>query len=117
MVNRFQVLRYNKKYISLMNVHLEKENVFFKSFLRCIILFLAISFPISAMTYAYKSWPQLEIVSASAIIGFGGLLSSGMFISFWLNFNTVKIVHARLQQIIDEEGEIKRVFKMHNIQK
>lgn len=63
--------------------------------------------PISAMLYAYNSWPQLEIVSGSAIIGFDGLLSSGMFVSFWLKFKTVKTVHVRLQQIIDEEGEIK----------
>lgn len=103
----FKVLEYNQISMRWAGIHskdLHKPtNEFFKSFATYYILFSVISFTIgSSAVYIYKNSTHFEMVSEPILIVIAGLQAGGMFLSVGLNMKKIKILHIKLQEIVDE---------------
>lgn len=108
MTSTLKVLKYNEKYITLMAIDIEKfgeEKNLSSIFIRSWLLSVPILFIMSAVMCTYVNWPNMEICTMSSVWIFAGSQSSGMFLSFVLELNSVKSLHIQLQQFIAEQGK------------
>lgn len=108
MTSKLKVLKYNEKYITLMAIDIEKygeEKNLFSMFIRSWLLSVPILFIMSAVICTYINWPNMEICTMSSVWIFAGSQSSGMFLSFVLELDSVKSLHIQLQQFIAEQGK------------
>lgn len=108
-----KVLKLSEKYLTGMGIDIqtfgEKTN-FFVYIIRIYVFTVVIGFTISAITLTCTYWPQMEIVGLGAVWIFVGLQSTGIFLSFILKLDAVKSMHIQLQQFIDEQGELIKIF-------
>lgn len=79
------------------------SNEFFKSFATYYVLFSVISFTIgSSAVFVYKYSSHFEVVSEPCLIVIAGLQAVGMFVSVGLKMKQIKVLHIKLQEIVDE---------------
>lgn len=81
----------------------EPTNEFFGSFASYYFLFNNGIFTlIASACFVYKHWPQMDIVSQPLTITLGGLTCFTMILSVGCKLNTVKLLHLKLQGMVDE---------------
>lgn len=79
----------------------KSRNSFFTSFGTWYILFYQIGFVIiSTAVFAYKQWPQYEMLLGPCFVVIAGMQSSGMFICFGLNMSTINVVNQKIEAIV-----------------
>lgn len=113
---KFKVLKLNQTYLTRIGIHCqqpdEQTNVFFRTFTAYYYLFTIFSFTItSSAVFAYKNWPQMDIISEPCLIVIAGLQVIGMYLSVGINIRKVKALHNELQEIVD-----KGIFPFKNCQ-
>lgn len=106
-MKEFKVLEYNQISMRWAGIHskdlYKPTNEFFKSFATYYILFSVISFTIgSSAVFVYKYSSNFEVVSEPSLIVIAGSQAAGMFLSVGLNMKKIKILHIKLQEIVDE---------------
>lgn len=102
----FKVLKYNEIFMAWVGVRAYRfttqTNEFFTSVVPLYIIFMVIVFTTSSIVYFSLIWPKFE--SETCIVFLCGFQILGMLLSFGSKMNTIKAVHLRLQEIVDEEG-------------
>lgn len=103
----FQVLKYNQAIMSRMGLYShclnEPSNEFFKSFVVYYILIVQSVYGVlGSAVFTYKNWPQFENISNSCMLAVGCFACFGMFLSIGLKSKVVKILHLKLQGIVDD---------------
>lgn len=56
---------------------------------------------ISTAAFIYKNYTDSELIINALVLVLAGIQSIGMFISISLNMNKIKMLHLKLQEIID----------------
>lgn len=110
MVN-FKVLEHNQKFLSWIGIDLhdlnEPKNTFFYSITAYYFLFTIITLTImGSALYVFEYWPQFDIISQPIMFVFGGSSSIGLILSVGINMKSVKVLHLKLQTIVDESNVI-----------
>lgn len=82
-----------------------QTNEFFNSIIPYYLLLVGISYTLSSFVYSYMKWPRLEMMSDAILIGLGGVQIICIFFCFGSKMRTIKEVHLKLQQIVDEQGD------------
>lgn len=102
----FKVLKYNEIFMAWVGVRAYRftmqTNEFFTSVVPLYIIFMVIVFTTSSIVFFSLSWPKFE--SETCIVFLCGFQILGMLLSFGSKMNTIKAVHLRLQEIVDEVG-------------
>lgn len=109
-MSTFEVLKYNANFMRWgLGIRpfrfSEQINEFFQSFSSFFWLLVVFCYMLSSIAFVYKNWPQLEIIAASCIIVLGAVQTGGTFLSFGLKMEKVKMLHVKLQRIVDDEGK------------
>lgn len=112
---KFKVFEYNQALMACLRSHSDgfaRSSIeFFTSFGTCYVLFYVVGFVvISSVVFAYKNWPQSELLLGPCFIIIAGLQGSGMFIYFGLGMRTINVVNRKLQEIVDRGT---RIFIIH----
>lgn len=103
---KFHVLEFNQNfmaYIGISSHHLtESSNEFFRSIVPYFILLNLFSWCIvSGSIFAYRNIENLELALVTALVIVAGFQSGGMFLAVGLKMTTLKTVHLRLQEIVN----------------
>lgn len=108
-MSKFQVLAYNKAFLSYLGVDPYRftghSNEFAKSILPYYIFIVGICSFVSGSAFIFKNWPHIEVISLACLITIGTLQTSCMFFCLGLNMIKVKEMHIQLQEIVDTSGE------------
>lgn len=108
---KFKVLKNNQIYMSWLGIyshHLtDLTGEFFKSIATYCIFIALISVVITSWLYCIKNW-ETDVKSAldAFKIVFSALQCIGMYVSIGLKMIQIKILHLKLQKIVDESAEI-----------
>lgn len=114
-MTNFKVFEYNQRFMAklgLYSYHLERPtNDLFKSLATYYILFFSIAFTItSSAIFAITHTSQFSLALETCFIVIAGIQTAGVFLSVGLNMTKVKILHLKLQQIVDEGKSRKFYF-------
>lgn len=106
-MEKLKVMELNQismSWIGIHSMHLdEPSNEFFKSISAYCILFCTVFFFIgSSAAFVYEFSSDFVLVSEPLLIVIAGLQCFGMFVSVGFNMKTIKLLHIKLQEIIDE---------------
>lgn len=127
---KFQVLKYNQWAMSKLGIYsyrlTEPTNEFFTSFGTYYILFMVIGFSIgTSLIYVYLHWPNFDLTFEPIMVFSGNIPTMGMFINTGLQMKKIKILHLKIQEIVNEKGmadflynfffEIKPYSVIHNL--
>lgn len=104
---KFKVLEYNQCLMARLGIHsfrlTEPTNDFFKSFATYVNIFLAfVLFVFSNAWYIYRIPTQFQAKIEAFLLIVAGIQYGGMFISIGFNMKKTKILHLKLQEIVDE---------------
>lgn len=107
MSKKFHVLKFNQNLMARIGInshHLTgSKNEFLRSFAVYYILFNLIALCIiSSTVFAYQNSDHIEVALLTILVIVAGFQSSGMFLSVGLNIQTVKTLHLRLQEIVND---------------
>lgn len=107
----FNVLEYNQWYMSKIgfySYHLTRPtNDLFRSFASYYILFFSIIFTISSSAaFAIIHASQFSLALETSFILIAGIQTTGVFLSIGLKMKKVKILHLKLQEIVDQGKRI-----------
>lgn len=103
---KYKVMAYNQLAMSWVGIHSqnlhEPTNEFFKSIGAYYVLFCAMSFTIiSSAVFVYRHASNFELISEPCLIVIAGIQNVGMFTSIGFNVKQIKILHIKLQKIVD----------------
>lgn len=105
-MSKFKVLQLNQNVMARIGIHshnlAEATNEFFNSFITYYIIFVVTFFIFGSMTFVVINWPQYDIVAEPCLIAVGCIQVGGMYIGVGLKMKKVKLLHLRLQEIVDE---------------
>lgn len=109
-VAKFRVLKFNQKFMAYIGINshrlTESTNEFFCSIVAYFILFNLFCWcVVSSTVFVYQNRENLELALLTALVIVAGLQAGGMFLAVGLKMATVKTLHLRLQEIIDN-GQI-----------
>lgn len=113
-MSKFRVLKFNQDFMARCGIHShrlnEPVNEFFHSFSTYFMLFhIIVVCIISSSVFVYQHSSDLEVAFATCLIVVAGLQCGGMFLSVGLKMTTVKTLHLKLQEIIDD-GKLMTIF-------
>lgn len=106
---KFHVLKYNQWIMNKFGIYsyrlTEPSNEFFKSIRSYYILFtiFVINF-IPCAVYVYLHWPNFEVIFETMLCACGNIQTLGMFFNIGLQMKKIKVLHLKLQKMVDEEG-------------
>lgn len=108
-MEKFCVLKYNQRVMSTWGIYsyrlTEPTNEFFISIGTYYMLFMMIVIEIiGSLMYVYLHWPNFEEIFEPFLIACGNAQSTGMFINIGLKMKKVKLLHLKLQEIVDDKG-------------
>lgn len=106
-MQKFKVLEYNQilmAWIGIHSHHLTKPtNEFFKSPVTYYVLFITIVFSIiSCAVYVFKNVSDFRSSLGACLVVIAGFQKGGLFLSTGLNMKKLKVLHLKLQEIIDK---------------
>lgn len=118
---KFTVLQSNQNLMARLGIgsHCLKSsrNEFFHSIPALCITSITITFTIiSCGIFIYKNLSNYESVIDAASCSFAGLQACGMFLSTGLNMKNVKLLHLKLQDIVDNDkfiGDDETILEMY----
>lgn len=101
----FQVLKMSQAFLSRLGIYsyrlTEPINEFFSSFSTYYILCNLTFTLISSTTFIYQSSCELKITLQLWLIIIGAIQCSGMYLNIGLKMRQVKVLHLKLQEIVD----------------
>lgn len=110
----FRVLKYNQWIMSMLGVYsyrlTDLTNKLFKSIGSYYIIFMLGSCVISSAVFIYLNWPKFELIFEPSIVVCGGTQSFGMYLNIVLQMDKIKILHLKLQEIVEKEGNFWKCF-------
>lgn len=103
---KFIVLEFNQNFMAFIGISshqlTEPSNEFFRSIAAYFILFNLLGWCIvSSSVFVYQNIENLELALVTALIIVAGFQSGGMFLAVGLKMAAVKMVHLRLQEIVN----------------
>lgn len=106
---KFKVLESNQRVMAWIGIHshrlTEPTNEFFKSVASLYILFTVGFFIFGSIMYVVLNWPHYDAISEPCLIAVGCLQVGGMFLGIGLKMKKIKLLHLRLQEMVDEGNE------------
>lgn len=83
-----------------------KDNEFFKSLWTYYTLFTSLAFITSTSVFVYQNaQDRINIALRTAIVLFGECQSFGVFTNFGIQMKNVKVMHLKLQKIVNESAQ------------
>lgn len=109
---KFNVLKINQMYMARIGIYsyrlTEQTNEFYKSIAAYYICFFLIGLSISTCVFVFENLSNFNEATVAILSAIGGLQAVGMFISIGLKMKKVKVLHLKLQEIVDKynDGDI-----------
>lgn len=107
----FKVLKFNEYILIQLGIFSNRfptkslTNPFFKSPQTYYIMLFAILFITSSILFVYQHLAQFDATLRTCSIILECFQSFGMYLSFGLNSNKIRIVHIKLQELVDKSTE------------
>lgn len=113
-VPKFKVLEFNQRFMAWLGIHsyhlTEPTNEFFNSIFTYInLLIIIVLFLISSVLYVYQNETNFKIMIQIFLVIVAGFQYGGMFISIGIKMKNIKILHLKLQEIVDG-GKVINIF-------
>lgn len=106
-MSNLKILEYNQAFMTKIGIYsyqlTNPSNEFFSSFMTYFILLNGTVFTIiSSAVFVYKHLSDFQIVLETCLILIAGIQSCGAFLSIGLKMKEMKLLHLKLQAIVDE---------------
>lgn len=106
-MKKIRVPRYNQAIMAPLGIYsynlTGSSNEFFTSIITYYLLFVELGFAfMGSAAFVLKHWPKFDIISQPCLFIFGATTILGLMFSFGCNMKSVKALHLKLQQIVDE---------------
>lgn len=106
-MSNLKVLGYNQAFMAMIGINSHRltdpTNEFFSSFMSYFILLNGIIFTtVSSSVFAFTHLSHIQIALETFLIVIAGMQSCGMFLSVGLKMKKIKLLHLKLQAIVDK---------------
>lgn len=106
-MSNLKILEYNQAYMTKIGIYSYRltnpSNEFFSSFMSYFILLNGTLFTIiSSAVFVYKHLSEFQIALETCLILIAGIQSCGAFFCIGLKMKQMKLLHLKLQAIVDE---------------
>lgn len=109
-MNRIHVLQYNQWIMNKIGIYsyrlTEPNNEFFKSIIAYNILLMKGFTVILSVAFVYLHWPNFDMICEPIHVIFGAVQAFIMYTSIGIQMKNVKILHLKLQEIVDSYGNV-----------